>query len=295
MVNQHERSKAPQGSDEPMNDRRLVLVTLVMLVLSGWSTGIASASATEDEVATQYADSTSENALFQAFSSVIESTHELRRTSGLIHSPYGTFDPIEQPIPLGPENLFDSAALERTRFALVQSTSADLTGISQTLSELGLVLIETIPDDTILIRIPMQFDAATTLSEIGNLDEVRWAGHLPIAWRVSPEVAVLAGRDSITVDLDLTPAPDITQIELQSLQADLASISGELGPRAVCDAYLCQPRAVNALWLPVLAMDGRILHIHEASRITIHNSVASDVSGISQALINSGNTLNGSG
>ena len=78
-----------------MNDRRLVLVTLVMLVLSGWSTGIASASATEDEVATQYADSTSENALFQAFSSVIESTHELRRTSGLIHSPYGTFDPIE--------------------------------------------------------------------------------------------------------------------------------------------------------------------------------------------------------
>ena len=213
----------------------------------------------------------------------------------MIHSPYGTFDPIEQPIPLGPENLFDSAALERTRFALVQSTSADLTGLSQTLSELGLVLIETIPDDTILIRIPMQFDAATTLSELSNLDEVRWAGHLPIAWRVSPEVAVLAGRESITVDLDLTPAPDITQVELQSLQADLTSISGELGPRAVCDAYLCQPRAVNALWLPVLAMDGRILHIHDASRITIHNSVARDVSGISQALIDSGNTLNGSG
>ena len=76
MVNQHERSKAPQGSDEPMNDRRLVLVTLVMLVLSGWSTGIASASATEDEVATQSADSTSEKALFQAVSYTHLRAHE---------------------------------------------------------------------------------------------------------------------------------------------------------------------------------------------------------------------------
>ena len=39
----------------------------------------------------------------------------------------------------------------------------------------------------------------------------------------------------------------------------------------------------------------RILHIDQASKLTIHNSVASDISGINQALVDSANTLNGSG
>ena len=127
------------------------------------------------------------------------------------------------------------------------------------------------------------------------MDGVRWAGELPIAWRVSSQIASIAGRNAITVDLDITPAPDLTNMELKELQADLESVSESVGARDICDAHLCQPKSVNAIWIPILAMDGRILHIHQASKLTIHNSVASDIAGINQALVNSANTLNGSG
>lgn len=278
-----------------MNDRRLVLVTLVILVMSGWSTGIVTAASTSGQSASQHNDFNTDGPLFLAFPDVSESTHELRSQSGLIHSPFGSFDPLYQPMPLGPENLYDPAALERTRFAIIQSSSTDLTQLHSTLIETGLTIVETIPDDTFLVRIPAGLDPAQTIHDISQSDTVRWAGELPISWRVSPEIAAIAGRSAITVDLDLTPAPDLTAVELESLRQDLMSISGEVGPRSICDAHLCQPLAVNAIWIPILAMDGRVLHIHEASRLTIHNSVASEIAGISQALVDSGNTLNGSG
>jgi len=158
-----------------------------------------------------------------------------------------------------------------------------------------MIVIETIPDDTLLIRIPIQFNSVNTLLELNSMDEVRWAGEMPISWRVSPQIASIAGRGAITVDLDITPAPDLTASEIKELQSDLGSVSETPIGRDICDFHLCQPKSVNAIWIPVLAMDGRILHINEASRLTIHNSVASDIAGINQALIDSANSLNGSG
>ena len=232
---------------------------------------------------------------FKPFSSASSSTHQIKQSSGLIHSPYGSFDPILHPIPLGPENIVDLHALDRTRFALVQSSTADLTSLQQNLQDKGMMVIETIPDDTFIIKIPIQFNSAKTLLELSSMDGVRWAGELPIAWRVSSQIASIAGRNAITVDLDITPAPDLTNMEVKELQADLESVSESVGARDICDAHLCQPKSVNAIWIPILAMDGRILHIHQASKLTIHNSVASDIAGINQALVNSANTLNGSG
>lgn len=278
-----------------MHGRRLVVLTLAMLLLSGWSSGLASAMESSTSSASQQADFKASSTLFDTFSNVHESTYELRSESGLIHSPYGSFDPLIHPLLLGPESVYDSFALERTRFALVQSTSSDLTALHSTLEESGVIVIETIPDDTFLIRIPMLMDALGVLEELRESASVRWAGELPISWRVSPDIAAIAGRQAINVDIDLTPTPDLSAAQLDSLSRDLLSISGEVGPRAICDAHLCQPRAVNAIWIPILAMDGRVLHVHEASRLTIHNSVASDVAGISEALVTSGNTLNGSG
>ena len=278
-----------------MNDRRMVVLTLVILMVSGWSAGLASAipNGTVDD--SQYAASETAATHFGSFSNVQDSTYEMRLQSGIIHSPFGSFDPLAQPMPIGPENLYDPAALERTRFALVQSSSADLTQLYSVLADSGVNIIETIPDDTYLIQIPMNLDTIQTLVDLRESESVRWAGELPISWRVSPEIAAIAGRQAVTVDLDLTPTPGLSSVELESLMQDLLSISGEIGPRAICDAYLCQPKAVNAIWIPILAMDGRILHVHEASRLTIHNSVASQIAGISQALVDSANNLNGSG
>ncbi len=278
-----------------MNDRRMVLLTLVMLMLSGWSAGLVTATSNDEVNAPQHIGSEAATSDFMSFSNVDESTHELRSNSGLIHSPFGSFDPLEQPLPIGPENIYDPAALERTRFALVQSTSADLTQLYFALGEFGVNSIETVPDDTFLIQIPRNLDARQTLADLRESEYVRWAGELPISWRVSPAIAAIAGRQAVTVDLDLTPTPGLSSVELESLSQDLLSISGEVGPRSICDAHLCQPKAVNAIWIPILAMDGRILHLHESSRLTIHNSVASQIAGISQALVDSANTLNGSG
>ena len=40
-----------------------------------------------------------------------ESSYDVKKFSGLIHSPFGDFDPLVDPIPLGPENLYDSSAI----------------------------------------------------------------------------------------------------------------------------------------------------------------------------------------
>ena len=266
-----------------------------MLLLSGWSIGVTSASNLNSQIGSEYDEMEEIEPKFQPFSSASSSTHQIKQSSGFIHSPYGSFDPIQHPIPLGPENIVDLHALDRTRFALVQSNSADLTSLHQNLQDKGMVVIETIPDDTFIIKIPIQFNSAKTLLELSSMDGVRWAGELPIAWRVSSQVASIAGRDAITVDLDITPAPDLTDIQLKQLQSDLESVSESVPARDICDAHLCQPKSVNAIWIPVLAMDGRILHIDQASKLTIHNSVASDIAGINQALVDSANTLNGSG
>ena len=208
-----------------MTDRRLALITLFMLLLSGWSIGVTSASNLNSQIDSEYDEMEEADSIFKPFSSASSSTHQIKQSSGFIHSPYGSFDPIQHPIPLGPENIVDLHALDRTRFALVQSNSADLTSLHQNLQDKGMVVIETIPDDTLIIKIPIQFNSAKTLLELSSMDGVRWAGELPIAWRVSSQVASIAGRDTITVDLDITPAPDLTDIQLKQLQSDLESVS----------------------------------------------------------------------
>ncbi len=112
-----------------MGDKRLVHVVLIMLVLSGWGSGIASANSAISDELTQNVDLKETASLPQKITSAIESSYNLREFSGQIHSPFGSFDPLIQPMPLGPENLYDSKALERTGFVIIQSNSPDLSGV----------------------------------------------------------------------------------------------------------------------------------------------------------------------
>lgn len=278
-----------------MNDRRLVVSALVMLMMSGWSGAALAAIGDADVDGAKYGDSRADDATWGAVSNAFQSSYELRQTTGLIYSPYGSFDPLSEPMPLGPETLYDSKALTRTGYAVVQAASADMTTVASILEDIGISIADHLPDDAFVIRIPANRDTASILKILNDRDEIRWAGEMPIAWRVAPNVALLAGRLSLNVDLDLIPAADLSDSELSDLEADLESISTQTGPRGICDAHLCQPRGVSAFWIPVLAMDGRILYISEASRITILNSNASAIAGITQAFVDSNNTLNGSG
>ena len=278
-----------------MGDKRLVHVVLIMLVLSGWGSGIASANSAISDELTQNVDLKETASLPQKINSAVESSYNLREFSGQIHSPFGSFDPLIQPMPLGPENLYDSKALERTGFVIIQSNSPDLSGVLDFAKEQKLDFIDFFPDDAILVRVPENSDYNVIFSNLNSNEFVRWAGHLPIAWRVSPEVAHISGRTSITVNLEITPAPDLNQKELVDLAIDLESISSSQNPTGKCDPYLCLLESVDALWIPILAMDGRILHIQYASILSIHNSNASSIAGVDQASVDSGFSLNGAG
>ncbi len=278
-----------------MTSVRFVIPVLAALLLSTWGGVLASVSEDAGIPVSEAGETTStESHSWTSISVVRPSTYSLREASGVIHSPFGSFDPIRDVIPLGPENLYDPSAMQRTGMLLVQSTSADMTPLQESLSAMVVSVIDVVPDDTVVIRVDSErIDGI--IEQLGRLPSVRWAGQLPIAWRVSSELVPLAGRQGIVVDLDVTPSPDLRPEELAALSQDLESISGEIGPRGVCDAYLCQPRSVDAAWIPVLAMDGRILHIGSASQITIHNDNARAIGGIDSAFLSSGHTLNGSG
>jgi len=273
---------------------RSVILVLATLLLSTWTGVLASTSegpstnSDEGESA-----SASPNSQWSQIDASITS-YPLREASGLLHSPFGSFDPLNAPIPLGPENLYDPQALRRTGMLIVQSDSSDMTAMMNAFSIMGVDVLDVIPDDAVVVRVDPLSDA-DVVESINRIPSVRWTGALPVAWRVASELIHLSGRNGIIVDLDVSPAPDLDFFELTELSLDLQLISGEIGPRGVCDAYLCQPRSVDAKWIPILAMDGRILHIGSASQITIHNTNASSISGINGALISSGGALNGSG
>ena len=278
-----------------MTSIRSVITVLSVLLLSTWGGVLASASDGAGTPVSEADETASdEHHSWTSISLATASTYPLREASGVIHSPFGSFDPTVDMIPLGPESLYDPSAMQRTGMILVQSNSADISALQDSLSDWGLAVIDVVPDDTLVIRVDPE-RVHGIIDELGKMSSVRWIGQLPIAWRVSSELVPLAGRQGIVVDLDVVPSPDLRFDELAALSQDLELISGEIGPRGVCDAYLCQPRSVDALWIPVLAMDGRILHISSASQIVIHNDNARTIGGIDSALLSSDGTLNGSG
>ena len=277
-----------------MTGSRLTVLVLSGLMLSVWSGAV---SASSDLTHQSQHESNSET-LFEQSSwysaTPTLSDYGLRQSTGIIHSPYGPFDPLIDPIPLGPENLYDPLALERTGMAIVQSSSADLTEMLAVLHELELPVIDMLPDDSTIVRV----DAIHNPSIISTLvDEksIRWAGALPIAWRVSPELSFFAGRGGVQVDIDITPTPDLELRDITALSLDLQSISGDSSDRPICDQYLCQTRLIDSYWIPILAMDGRILRADIASIYAIQNTNASLIGGIHDARLTSGLSLNGSG
>ena len=277
-----------------MTGSRMTVLVLSTLMLSVWSGAV---SATTDFSNPLQTESNSEDILQYPSWQVTtpaESHFELRQSSGIIHSPYGPFDPLVDPIPLGPENLYDPKALERTGMAIVQSSSPDLTSMLKALQELDLPVIDRFPDDSAIVRVDV-LQSPTIISTLTEEKSIRWAGTLPISWRVSPELSFLAGREGIAVDIDITPAPDLEPRELTALSVDLTSISGDSSEREICDKYLCQPRLIDSYWIPILAMDGRILSADIASIYSVHNTNASLIGGIEDARLTTGLALNGSG
>ena len=64
-----------------------------------------------------------------------EHVHQIKQTSGLIHSPYGSFDPLMDEYPtIGELNTGDYGYSDRPVF-VIQSDTSDISGISSSVEE----------------------------------------------------------------------------------------------------------------------------------------------------------------
>jgi uncharacterized membrane protein len=220
--------------------------------------------------------------------------YPLRESSGYIHSPLGSFDPKDGYVPLGPENFIDFESFSKTGIVIVQSRSSDMTLLTNKLQEENTIsILDYIPDDSLIIRIDGE-DKAQKFQQISKFNEVRWIGELPIAWKISKSLISHYFENTNAIDVNLIPAKDLSIEELVELNRDMSFLSSSSRAK-ICDSSLCQIKDLNPSFLPLMAMDGRILKIEIASILTPHNNNARLISGIDEALFLSDNTLNGTG
>ena len=160
---------------------------LLILILSSWSGAVSALSETTKSTEIYNFQDLEEINKWGKLSVVSESNYELNHFTGIIHSPFGDFDPLVDPMPLGPESLYDSSALSRTGLAIIQSNSVDMTELINLLDSKGYSIIDYLPDSALIMRIPVE-DIMNSKSELEKSSSVRWIEGLPIAWRVSPNL-----------------------------------------------------------------------------------------------------------
>ena len=222
-------------------------------------------------------------------------TYTLSESSGYIHSPLGSFDPLEGLIPLGPENFIDFNSFSKTGMAIIQSKSSDMTSLTDVLNkENNISILDSIPDDSLIIRISGE-DKFQKFTEISKFSEVRWIGELPIAWKLSKDLIYNTLDNNNLIDVIISPTNDLNINQLNELNNDLSKFSPTNSKNILCSLSLCQIKDLNRLFLPIIAADDRIIKIEYAPNLIPHNNNARELSGIDNALFLSDNILNGTG
>ena len=220
--------------------------------------------------------------------------HPIRETSGLIHSPFGKFDPLTESPPAGPWEKLGLSEYNDGRLFIVQSHSSNLQELEASLTLLGIQIIDHFPDDSVVISIA-PWRTAERIATVQELNQVRWVGHFPAMWKISETLYPLMGQDGLLIDLDITPSPSNSPHDLSDLERELFEKTGELHSQSHCDKYLCKVKSAKTSLIASLATDFRVLRVEMGPVLTIHNSNASMISGIDYARSLSGLGLRGAG
>ncbi len=222
----------------------------------------------------------------------------LSTPSHQIHTVLGSFDPLSQDPPLPPSAFRDHFDVDNTRLIIVQLIHHDRTAIEDLVNSLGLVDLDHIPDDSYLMRLPADAKvAARALDELSNHPMVRSLLVQHPGWRLQPElmnlsIDSLSGGEVKLIDVDITPAGDLSSEQLVDLQISLLSTGAE---EVRCDAWLCQVRGIDPAWFSVIANDGRILFTESRSMLVISNDYARDIVRIDEVISNHNSGLDGTG
>ena len=271
-----------------MYARKSTFLVLTVLLISSWSGMVSASHSTIDSESSP----DSNEYLGMKWSSLefpLGHVHQIRESSGLIHSPYGSFDPLIDDAPiLGELDTGEYSHSDRPVYA-IQSDTSDISGISLAVEEIGGTILDYLPDSALLVRFPIHAQVENFLS---SWEDVRWYGQMPDIWRVSPEILHI--NPSSQLELQILPASDLSKDELTSLERDLSVISNS-DQSSFCDSWLCTIYDVSAMWVPLLSKDWRILHIQPAYDASVYNSVARDISGVQGAFEQSSISLDGTG
>ena len=270
-----------------------VYVVISLLLISPVVHSISPSSNTEEisPIVDIYED---EASTWNRLSNPISTHYSLSEATGKIMSPYGTFDPIFDQIPLGPWEKLGLEAPISDRLFIIQSNSTDLETLEASLQSFGVGVIDHIPDDALVISSP-DIGGDDFIQQISKLHQVRWISPLPNAWKVSPSLVNLVGIEHIFVDLDITPNPRISHSDVSRLSYEIGENLSNGISSFRCDPHLCQIRGASPSALKYLASDYRVIKIDAGPLLAIHNTNASLISGISQSRNISGGILSGSG
>ena len=224
----------------------------------------------------------------------VHTTYQFSEATGIIHSPFGPFDPLYDSIPSGPWSKAGLKSPSEEYIYVVQSSSTDLEVLSGHLIAIGISIIDYIPDESLIVRLPEQY-AEESIRQIEQIQEVRWLGSMPTMWKVHSGLIPLMDSVGIEIDLDITPSTSLTSHEISSLSNDLGQLY-QIGQTShYCDLHICQLRSADPSMIALLASDTRIMKIEPGPILSIQNSNASVIGGLIDALSISGSSLTGEG
>ena len=186
--------------------------------------------------------------------------HPISEASGLIHSPFGKFDPLTESPPAGSWEKIGLSEYNDGRLFIVQSHSSDLQELEDSLNFLGIQIIDHFPDDSVLISIE-PWRTSDQIDTIQELDHVRWVGQFPAMWKISNSLYPLMDIDGTLIDLDITPSPSNSPDDLSNLERELFEKTGELHLQSHCDKYLCKVKSAKTSLISSLATDSRVLRV----------------------------------
>ncbi len=222
---------------------------------------------------------------------LVESSHK-------IHTILGSFDPTSETPPLPPEAYRDHFDIDNTRFAIVQLVEHDYTLFEELITRLGLVDLDYIPDDSYLVRLPADSSAAlSAIEELSSHPSIRAVVVQHPGWRVNSDLMQISldafsGIPVPAIDVDVTPAGDLSIEQIEGLQEHLSSTGAE---EVRCDAWLCQVKGIDPVWMTVLANDGRILFTEPSSNLVLANDYARNIARIDEVVNNHNSGLDGTG
>ena len=112
-----------------------LFVVLAMLLLSPFAQSIS--WETDDfEDSTSQSGQISSQGVWKMLANPLGSTYQITESTGMIHSPYGSFDPAIHPVPLGPWAEVGLESPTRAGIYIIQSSSSDLVALSEQLYSL---------------------------------------------------------------------------------------------------------------------------------------------------------------